>query len=56
MRRALLFVAISHCVATQTGANPLTSADVPAGFEALVEGQIEQVEVTLLGQSLGLHQ
>src|SRR5688572_2701805 len=54
MRRALLFVAISHCVATHAGANPLTSADVPAGFEALVEGQVEQVEVTLLGRSMGL--
>lgn len=33
----------------------LTHSDVPAGFESLVDGQVERLEVRMAGMSLGLH-
>lgn len=54
-RRLLLSLAISSCLADQAMARMLTHSDVPAGFESLVDGQVERLEVRIAGTSLGLH-
>ena len=54
-RRFLLALAISTCLANEAMAGMLTHADVPAGFEGLVDGQVEQLEIRIAGTSLGVH-
>jgi Mat/Ecp fimbriae outer membrane usher protein len=54
-RLSTLSLAILHGLSGTAAASSLGLEDVPAGFESLVEGQVEQLDVWWLGRSLGLH-
>lgn len=54
-RRLLTLAACLGAVPTlPVQSAPVQTTRVPAGFESLLEGQVEQIEVQLFGRSLGL--
>lgn len=57
MKRHFTAISISLSWALAEGAWAATDAltQVPAGFEALVEGQVEQLELQLFNRNLGVH-
>lgn len=54
-RRSLLACVIALSLGETATAARLNHDGVPEGFESLIDGQSEQVEIILLGQPLGLH-
>jgi len=48
------FVCFAFALGADAAASPVNAARVPPGFEDIVHGQVEQIEIRMLGKSLGI--